>query len=63
MQDMCSHCHTMNDVDVRECRQCGHDAHVPRSECSCINCHPIGRFMMGGLRAQKAVDKIIKEVT
>lgn len=60
-QGMCSFCHTMNDLDAQSCRECGHDAHVARSQCGCINCSPIGRFMMGGLNAQRAVDKLTKE--
>lgn len=60
-QGMCSFCHTMNDLDAKSCRECGHDAHVARSQCGCINCSPIGRFMLGGLAAQRAVDKLTRE--
>lgn len=34
----CSWCHTMNDAEQRDCINCGHDAHVPRSQCACASC-------------------------
>lgn len=34
----CSWCHTMNDAEQRDCISCGHDAHVPRTQCRCSAC-------------------------
>ena len=34
----CSWCHELNPTDRRLCSSCGHEAHVPRSRCSCTRC-------------------------
>jgi hypothetical protein len=34
----CSWCHALNDVRAVTCRNCGHNAHVPRLHCTCEQC-------------------------
>jgi hypothetical protein len=38
----CGHCHAMNPLSVQRCRECGHDAHRSRMECSSPRCHGRG---------------------
>lgn len=39
---LCSWCTTPNDAEQRDCVNCGHDAHVPRSQCACAPCSAKG---------------------
>lgn len=34
----CSWCHTFNLLTTRYCKNCGHEAHVPRQDCRCSRC-------------------------
>ena len=36
----CSWCHTSNPTTQEWCSNCGHSAHVPRTQCRCRRCTP-----------------------
>jgi hypothetical protein len=38
--NMCGWCRRFNPVTLDLCRQCGHQAHVGRAQCTCLRCSP-----------------------
>jgi hypothetical protein len=49
----CPWCHAMNPESVDWCKECGHRAHRPRSDCDCVGCR-IKNDVQSGLEAFRA---------
>jgi hypothetical protein len=45
----CSWCHAINPTTQRFCKDCSHEAHVPRMDCRCSRCAPRGQGGVVGI--------------
>ncbi len=60
----CSWCHAINPTTQRFCKDCGHEAHVPRMRCRCPRCaRPANQVAGAGVTtAAEAVEAVLGQV-